>query len=217
MATQQPNDDERRSDLAVMDANEYKQKRRLERILDAVENVEDKADEAWDLFVSGQISKDAKNIMIQRAVQRAIREVYKLLVDHEHKKRPAAHSEYLVGDTEKPIGKIERQQAENIQIIGLYDYMKLDLLHSETLSQTVTPANKPPQTQTYTREYTVSEDVSWVAYLRLKEFLDEEHDLEITFEELEEDKLPMIRDFDESLDDGDAESTDVEFNGTPEL
>lgn len=186
MATENHTED-RQSDLAVMEANEYKQKRRLERILDVVEDVEDKADEAWDLFVAGEVSRDGKNIIIQRAVQKAIREVYKLLVDHQT--RADSHSEYFAGRKDEPIGTIEREENEDVTIYGLYDYMTLDMLHKETVTVTEHPPNKPPRQRTKSRETTVSEQISWTAYLRLKEFLDDEHDLEVSFEELD-DELP---------------------------
>lgn len=168
MASEQPvHGDERRSDLAVMDANEFKQKRRLERILDALHAVEDKADVAWEMYAQGQINEDAKNIMVQRAVQKAIREVYNLL--REGKENGA--KEYWVGtDTE----------------IGLYEFMQADLMQTEEHTRTVSPPNKPPTTITETEETTIEETISWSAYLRLKEFLQEEHDLEIQFEEMDD-------------------------------
>ncbi|MDR9431867.1 MAG: hypothetical protein RI568_14370, partial [Natronomonas sp.] len=76
------NGHDRQSDLAVMDANEYKQKRRLERILDGLDGVQDTADEAWSAYVAGEISREAYHIAIHRAVRKAIVECYKLLIDH---------------------------------------------------------------------------------------------------------------------------------------
>lgn len=168
MASDQPvHGDERRSDLAVMDANEFKQKRRLERILDSLHAVEDKADVAWEWYAQGQISEDAKNIMVQRAVQKAIREVYNLL--REGKENGA--KKYWEGtETE----------------IGLYGFMQADLMQTEEHTKTVAQPNKPPTTVTETEETTIDESVSWGAYLRLKEFLQEEHNLEIQFEEMNE-------------------------------
>lgn len=188
MASTPENTGEGRSDLAVMDANEYKQKRRLERILDVVENVEEKADKAWDLFVQGDISHDAKNIMVQRAVQKAIREVYNLLVGHEQELADS-HSEYWYGDPENAIGTIERDNDNSITITGLQEYMTLDTFITETVTERVNRANKPAKIVQHEREYTVPESVSWNAFLRLKQFLNEQHDLEIAFEEMD-DELP---------------------------
>ena len=168
MAAEQPPSEERRSDLAVMDANEFKQKRRLERILDALHAVEDRADIAWEWYAQGEISEDAKNIMVQRAVQKAIREVYNLLREG----RENGAKEYWEGtDTE----------------IGLYKFMQADLMHTTETTETVSFPNKPPQQITRTEETTIDEKVSWSAYLRLKEFLQEVHDLEIQFEDLNDD------------------------------
>lgn len=160
--------DDRRSDLAVMDANEFKQKRRLERILDALHAVEDKADVAWEWYAQGEISEDAKNIMVQRAVQKAIREVYNLLREG----RENGAEEYWTGTQDK---------------IGLYPFMQADVMQTTEITERVAAANKPPQQVTHTEETTVDENISWAAYLRLKEFLMEEHDLEIQFESLNDD------------------------------
>jgi len=82
-------DREPQSDLAVMEANEYKQKRRLERLLDAVDDVQDTADEAWNAYVAGEISQEARNITIQRTVQNAIRESTNCSGTTLAKRRPA--------------------------------------------------------------------------------------------------------------------------------
>jgi hypothetical protein len=182
MSSQNPNRaEERRSDLAVMDANEFKQKRRLERILDSLHAVEDKADVAWEWYAQGEISEDAKNIMVQRAVQKAIREVYNLLREG----RENGAKEYWEGTDDE---------------IGLYSFMQADVMQAEEITQTVSEPNKPPEKVTQTQETTIDESISWAAYLRLKEFLQEEHDLEIQFEELE-DSRPQ-HDWREDLEDG---------------
>lgn len=188
MAAESPHGEQRQSDLAVMDANEYKQKRRLERILDALDNVEDRANMAWDRFVAGEISQEGKNIMIQRTVQQAIREVYNLLRGAEFDPEKGV-DQYWAGDEQDPLGYIEQTQGPDIQVTGLADYMWLECFHTETITKTVRRRNKQPTQVTEERQYTVPEQLSWRAFLRLKEFLDEHHDLEIAFEEMD-DELP---------------------------
>lgn len=194
-----PDGDGRQSDLAVMDAQEYKQKRRLERILDAHDNVEDQAQRARQAYVTGEIGHDAKNILIQWAVQRAIRETYKLLVDHDRTREDLesddrteenAGSEYWRGGGE-PLGKIELGAGEEPVIVeGLRDFLTLPEQFTMTRQETVKRAQMAAETEVRQVSRTVPESVSWRAYFRLKEFMDDEHDLEITFEELD-DSLPV--------------------------
>jgi len=184
-------DREAQSDLAVMEANEYKQKRRLERLLDAVDGVQDTADEAWNAYVAGEISQEARNITIQRTVQNAIRESYKLLLDHS---REAAAGEeggrdrYWRGDPQDPLGRVELLGAEVAVIVGLEDFLEAPTFFERTVTRAVSKRNMPDETVTQTVEATMPEEISYRAFLRLKEFLDDVHDMEISFEELD-DKL----------------------------
>lgn len=183
---------ERQSDLAVMDAQEFKQKRRLQRLLEAHDKVEEKSNEAWDLFVAGEISHDAKNIMIQRAVKEAVRESYKLLIDHQREftdRGDDEYSDYWVGREDEPIGVIEQEGHQNIGIYGLRDFLHTKEFYEEIITRKVSKRNKPPTVETEAVKHSVSEEVSWAAFLRLKEFLDDTHDLEISFEEMD-DQLP---------------------------
>lgn len=190
MATDQSPPNERQSDLAVMEAQEFKQKRRLKRLLDAIEKVEEQANEAWAMFVSGEINHDAKNILIQRAVKEAVRESYKLLLDHQREQEEVdKNSEYWVGRRDDPIGVIQQYSTDDIGIYGLRDFLATQEFYQETVTRQVSRRNKPPGTETETVQHSVPEKISWRAFLRLKEFLDDAHDLEISFEELD-DALP---------------------------
>lgn len=179
-------DDDRRSDLAVMGANEYKQKRRLQRILDAHDRVEDTADEAWNQYVRGEISHDAKNIAIQKAVKKAIRETYNLL--NEHVEANGDKDEYWHGNGEA-IGAIEFQTQFDETINGLGDFLETRELYEESWEEPAPERHGPDGSVQRHASYTVPEELSWSAYLRLKEFLSKEHDLEVRFEELD-DSLP---------------------------
>lgn len=218
MATESQHDGERQSDLAVMEANEYKQKRRLERILDAMDDVLDMSDQAWDDYVEGRISKEARNITIQRAVKNAIREAYKLLIDHH---RQADSDPYWSGeDADDAIGEAGVLDDEE-EIMGLRDFLESPRFYTGTVTELVSQPNKPDEPQQRPVEATMPEEVSYSAYLRLKEFLDDVHDMEIAFEEMDDDSLPLIRDFDQSRPDeegrGNAESTIGEYNGPPDI
>lgn len=179
----QPQD--RQSDLAVMGADEYKQKRRLQRILDAHDSVEEKADEAYDLYVSGQISQEGKDIVLLRATQKFIRECFNLLLEFDSELEDEVN-EYWAG---RVLGEIEMQQQENVSFNGLRDLLYADEIYSETWEEPVSTRHGQDQTQTFSAEHTVPEDVTWKGYLVMKEFLAAEKDLEIKFEELD-DSLP---------------------------
>ena len=181
--------DERRSDLAVLDANEYKQKRRLERILDAHDNVEDAAAEARALLFEGEITEDALNIIVQEAVKRAIREHYNLLIDHAED--VDGRDAYWQGDPENPIGELERAHSEPVRIVGLRDFTRTDWFYVDSWTSTENPRNRPRRQVEHQEEYTMPRRISWDAYERLKRFLRVEQDLEIQFEWLD-DQRPMV-------------------------
>jgi len=192
MPTETPeHDGERQSDLAVMDANEYKQKRRLERILDAIDGVQDTADEAWGQYVTGEIDKDALNITTQRAVKKAVRECAVLLKAHARDKHEneEEYDYYWHGHHSDVIGVVEVPNSDNVIIVGLQDFLESDEFYSQTITEQLSRRNKPNETVSRTIEYTLPARVSYNAYLRLKDFLDDVHDMEISFEELD-DKLP---------------------------
>jgi len=223
MATENT-DREPQSDLAVMDANEYKQKRRLERLLDAVDAVQDTADDAWNAYVAGEISQEARNITIQRAVQNAIRESYKLLLDHSREQasgEDAVRDRYWLGNPNDPLGSVELLDETVAVVVGLRDFLDAPSFFETTVERELERRNMTNETVTEDVETTMPEQISYRAYLRLKEFLDDVHDMEISFEEMDEDDLPMITGFDmsdpESNGDGTAESTDVQFNGSPDI
>lgn len=183
------NGHDRQSDLAVMDANEYKQKRRLERILDALDGVQDTADDAWSAYVAGEISREAYHIALHRAVRKAIVECYKLLIDHARSVDGGGRDHYWKGDPDEPLGVVDLVGEEVAHIDGLQDFFDAPTFFDRTLEERVERRNVPDTTNTRTVECTMPESVSYRAYLRLKEFLDDVHDMEISFEEMD-DSLP---------------------------
>ena len=187
-------DRERHSDLAVLEANEYKQKRRLERILDAHDHVEDASSEAFEAYALGEISEDAKNIVLLQAVKKFIREVYQLLREHEQERLRDDEDDspgYLLRDAVRgnEIGRIQRRAAPDVVFYDLQDFLQADTTYYESWEEPVSTRHGPNQTQEFTRQHSVPEEVSWQAYLLTTEFLTEEHSLELQFEELK-DTLP---------------------------
>lgn len=168
--------DERQSDLAVMDSNEYKQKRRLERILDAHDGVEEKISEAQELFTMGEIGSDGRNVMILQAVQQFLREIINLVDDDDPEHIGYWHDAPLRGVT---------LLTESVRFEGLYDILYADELYHDEITETVeTPCGSDIK-QTRRETFSVPKDVSIDAFLLAKQFLAEQHDLKLQFEGLE--------------------------------
>lgn len=187
---QHSREDDRRSDLAVMDANEYKQKRRLQRILDARDGVLDKDDLAWEQYVKGEIQFDGRNILIQKSVKKAIYEVYTHLVEQANEKNgdgEAIPDRYWHGNDE-PIGTIEREHQPDITINGLKDFLETDYVYEETWTEPAERRHGPDGEQVRRESYTVPEDLSFAAYRLLQEFLSKEQGIKLTTEMVEVDE-----------------------------
>jgi hypothetical protein len=176
---------DRRSDLAVMEANEYKQKRRLERIMDAHDAVEELAAEAFHAWVEGDITDDGKNIILLHGVKQFIREIYNLLWEHLNSLEDGERSKYWHGEEDTPLGVINRESDQPVVFYGLRDVLAADRFYIETVEKQVGTRHGPDQTKTVQKEHTVPEQVSWRAYLLGKQFLDEENDIEVKFEKMD--------------------------------
>lgn len=208
--------DDRRSDLAVMDANEYKQKRRLRRILDAHDKVEDMGERAYGQYAEGVISHDGKNIRVLRAVQQYIREVYNLLMEYDKSLEEDEVNQYWVGHY---LGELEREHSENIFFRGLKSVLYADEVYTEEWTESVEARHGPNQTVSKSATYTVPENVSVNAYLLVNQFLSQEKGLEIQFEEMDN-QLPTwgfeeVEDYDPEKDPSivDTEDTEVKADG----
>lgn len=200
MAVDAPNrDQDRRSDLAVMDANEYKQKRRLERILDAMDAIPDQADVAKEEYASGEIHAHARRMVVQDAVKNAIWEAWTLLVDHDNKCQQDAdedaegietRSDYFIGSQERgPLGTVPGKDGQDRHVWGLREFFLMDDTWVETWTEAEKPRNCAIQLVEKQQRHSMPLEVSWAAAIRLKEFLNAEHDMEIQFEEMD-DQLP---------------------------
>lgn len=177
-------DENRQSDLAVMDANEYKQKRRLQRILDAHDKVEDMSEKAYGQYAEGRISHDGKNIRVLRAVQQYIREVYNLLMEFDDELGEDEINDYWAGAY---LGSLEREHEEDIYFRGLKSVLYADEVYTEEWTENVQARHGPNQSVSRSANHTVPENVSVNAYLLVNKFLSQEKGLEIQFEEIDDD------------------------------
>lgn len=216
------------SDLAVMDANEIKQKRRLTAILDAHDNVEERASKAYKLHIQGEISQHARNVLLQKAVQAYLREVYVLMkADHNPPDDPNPYwFPYLYVNEqdawvphpdapgEPPIGVVEMDHEDDVLIKGLEDFMHADEIYTERWTESRRTRHSGRQVVEQERSHSIPERVIWEAYLWINQYLDEEHDLEIKFEQIG-DELPTWG-FEEIEDEDVTDTADLareEMNG----
>lgn len=175
------------SDLAVMESNEYKLKRRLKRILDARDKCQEVDDIAFEMAVEGDISEDARNIVVLRAVQEFIHEAWMLLRDHATTDEDGAlTSTYL---TERELGGIEFESRRPIVFRGLADILHADESYPEAWTETVRSRHGGAEVVKRSQTHYVPRDVSWAAYRLTCEFLAEEHDIMLQFEDVD-DNIP---------------------------
>lgn len=169
----------RRSDLAVMSQEEYRDKRRLEAILDAHDRVEEADEYTLEMLATGELSHEARNIILVRSVQSFIRESYNLIrtyVDEE-----GEPDGYWV--REEPLGAIHFEHNDNVEFYGLCDLLSAKRYYVEEWTEQVNKRHRPPREETKEEFYTVPEEISLRGHLLLKKFLAEERDLELAFEE----------------------------------
>jgi hypothetical protein len=177
------------SDLAVMDVQEYKQHRRQHRIFEVREDVEEQADHAFALYSMGEINRHGKNTLILKAVKKFIREVYQLLRQYEDSRAEGQKSYLHRAEGQNILGQIEMNHSDNIIFEGLYDVVHADPTYTERWQETVQQRHGVNKTETYVRENSVPEEISWRAYILTNEFL-ADHYGQILQTEALEDKLP---------------------------
>jgi hypothetical protein len=183
MSTEPTRDGERQSDLAVMGVDEYKQKRRLERILDDIDAIGNKSRESWDKYVSGGIDFNGKNVTVQRNVKEAIWDCRQMLEDYAES--VDGRDEYWWGDPNDPIGVIEQYRDPDIVIVGLENFLYQPETWFEEWTESKKPRNLPRETVTRRIEHTVPEVLSRDAASRLLKFLSKERGIELSTEQKE--------------------------------
>lgn len=183
---------ERQSDLAVMDVGEYKNKRRIKKIFDARDKVEEEWDFAMEAYAMGEITIDGRNILILNAVQEYIREIYNLIEIHQTDLNedeeiadgfvtPYWHNE------DNPLGRIEFETQPPKYFYGLSDVLDAEEYYTESWTETVNHRNMPTSKERYQRTHTVPKKVSIDAYILANQFLAREWNIELA---REKDGLP---------------------------
>lgn len=210
-----PDHEGRQSDLAVMDAQEYKQKRRLRRLLDAHDHVELVRDQAYGEYADGHISEAGKNIRILQAVQEYIREARGVLLAYSAELGEDEYNEYWRGVEGDPLGRIRMTHGEDIVFWGLRDVLHAEPLYTESWTTRRSSRHGAPTVERHSQSRSVPEAVSLAAYNRLNDFLT--HERNLLGVEFESDVTPIIRHFDQSGDEPQAELGKAEYNGDPDL
>lgn len=205
--------DERQSDLAVMDANEYKNKRRLKRILDMQEAVEDAASDAYQLKVDGRFTDDAQNIVVLRKVKSLLREVYTLFNISEEDEHSKYWEQANIGTLTLP------NSGEELSFTGLKSILYADEYYQESWIEEHPSRHGPNSQEIQSAEHTLPEWISWRAYLICRQFLSDELDLDLQFEDMDDslqvwgyEELPDVKGtedlIDEDEDGGEAVEAD---------
>jgi len=178
--------DERTTDLAVMEAEEIKQKRRLIALLEAREKVEEQIDKAEELYVRGDIEEIARDKMILEAVQEFIREGWALLLEHAEDSDDDGRNYFAGVD----LGEFEVAD-DTIAFNGLVDIAFADAVYVRQKSYTKQMPHGPTRERTEAVRRSVPKDISFQAYLTMIEFLSQEQGLELQFEPMD-DSLPSF-------------------------
>lgn len=175
------------SEIAVMDADEFKNKRRLREILESHEQVEDVVSQAHGEYVYGEIDEQGRNLVILWAVQRYIREIYNLLRNYRKKVDDTDEDDYPEDKYWHPtdqeaLGLIELENSDDIVFRGLYDILHADDIYVENWTREQASRHGPSQTEAVSRHHTVPKQVSLNAYLLAKAFVNDENNLDVQFE-----------------------------------
>lgn len=180
---------ERHSDLALMDSEEYKNKRRLEKLLDAHDLVEEVDNTSMVKLAYDEIDHYARRLLLFRAVKQFIREAFNSLRDHFESVQvegedPKPDGYWLM---EEPLGAIRLESRDDVKIMGLGDFLTAERTYTDHWTETVKPRNLPEREEHHERMQAMPEDISMRAFMKMKEFLDEERGLDLSFSETEAD------------------------------
>ena len=175
--------EERQSDLAVMDSNEYKNKTRLESILTQRQQVFEARNKARDLLISGDIQPEGRDLIVLNAVRQYLEEVWNLLLEHAETVGGVEKSQYLC---DWPLGTVTLDGREDVHINGLWDFLHCQRRYTMVKTETVSYRHGTDQSRQRRETRTVPVEVSRRAFRLINQFLNEQHDLDIQFEELDD-------------------------------
>jgi len=203
---------DRQSDLAVMEAEEYTQKRLLKRLIERRERVTELANEARQRFVAGQIDERGRDTMILYAVHDYVQAGYTLLLNHAEGTPAGEHSEYLF---ERELGDMQ-VGGESVEFSGLYSILATDEVYTRETTRVVEYPQGPPQTVTQTQSKAVPREISWKACRLMDEFLANEHGIELKVDQLDDSQRSFG--FESATkDELDYDTFDEAFNGNADL
>lgn len=173
---------DRQSDLAVMEMEEFAQKRLLQRLLESRDKVTDLANEARRLYVTGQIDERGRDTIVLYAVQDYLSAGWTLLLNHAQSQPADQHSEYLF---ERKLGEFDILEA-TIEFTGLYDVITTDEVFVREETRSVEYPQGPPREITHTESKAVPRRISWAACRLMDEFLAAEHGIELKVDNLDD-------------------------------
>lgn len=172
------NADEERPSYSVREADENKQGRRIDEILDARKMVLSVEQTLFEQQARNEISQRGRNIGLQVAVKSFIRECLNLL--------PAD------GDTDVPnqvphpyrekLGEVPMYWHSNIEVVGLLEYLETNETYQESFRDSQSAKHGPDKLTMRRQSHTVPKELSWQAYTVLWRYLNWEYDIDVQFE-----------------------------------
>lgn len=187
------------SDLAVMEVNEYKQKRRTESILDSLDAVQQRDDELSELMAMGEITQQGRDMGVLHTVQAAIEDCRNLLLEYakanaekltdgegsDGQTHTRYADEYWHGTLDNPIGQVSFHNGGTVDIIGLKHLLGAKMVYTETWTETVSSRHRGDEEVERSATHVIPRYISKRGYRRLMRFLDEEYSLDVVFEDNE--------------------------------
>jgi len=172
-----------RPEYSVRDADEPKQARRINEILDARMEVRYSSQRLFEMQAAGEISQDARNIGIQVAMKSFIRECLNLLPDD---------ADDIPGNATNPweahLGVIEMKGGADVEVNGVDEYLGTQELYVDSRERAVQARHGPGEVSVERSKKTLPKDITWQAYSVLWKYLNAKYDIDVQFDTKEQDE-----------------------------
>jgi len=173
---------DRQSDLAVMEKQEFQQKRLLSRIIDGRDRFDEIANKARERYIAGDIDIDGRNTLLLYACQDYIETAWTLLLNHS--RGEDGDSSYLL---EAELGSIEMPgDNDDVEFNGLYAILTADELYHCEHTSTVSYRHGPDREQTVVESFSVPRSVTREAVRTMDEFLAVEMGIELKVDDMDD-------------------------------
>jgi hypothetical protein len=157
-----------------LDVQEFKNRRRLQSILDARDKAQSIRSSAEELVVNNEIRPKGRDILIFRAVEQYLSETWHLLQHHYDE---TGDRTYLY---DWDLGKVSFSTGETIRFEGLSDFRAGQQAYTTSWTETVQWRHGKDIQKRKTEVQTVPADVSERARGAISDFLAQEHGIQLS-------------------------------------